>query len=403
VALTALAVIAASCSPVRSPGTANPARGNITILASIDAFRWDYVDRPAAARIHAIAERGVRAERLTPGFPSKTYPNHYSLVTGLHPGHHGIVANVMWDSALGRFATGNDPAAKDGRWYGGEPIWVTAGKHGMRTSAYLWPGAEAEIAGGRPTYYVPFSVTISRADRVAQVLRYLRMPPDSAPRLITVYFQDVDVASHAVGPGGARTDTAIAQVDSAIGAIDDGIARLGLRDRVNLVIVSDHGMAEARPERTIYLDDYVSFDSVDVVDWTPVAAIRPRPGREAYAYAKLHGAHPHLTVYRKGELPARWQFNDHPHITPIVAVADEGWSISSRARGAERSFGVHGYDNQLVSMGGTFVAAGPGLARGVRLRAFQNVNVYPLLAALLGVPPARTDGSIDSVRAALRR
>lgn len=379
-----------------------PARGNVTILVSIDAFRWDYVDRPSAAHIRAVGARGVRAERLVPSFPSKTYPNHYTLVTGLRPEHHGIVANVMWDSTLGRFATGNNPAVRDGRWFGGEPIWVTAVKHGLRAYAYQWPGDEAEIAGHRPTWYAPFDGALSRAGEVRQLLAWLALPADSVPDFMTAYFSDVDAASHDVGPGGARTDTAIAAVDSAVGALVDGIARLGMADRVNLVIVSDHGMAAATPAQTVYLDDYVSLDSLDVIDWSPVATIRPKPGRERYVYEHLHGAHPHLAVYRKADVPARFHFSANPRITALVGVADEGWSISTRARGPERSLGVHGYDNLLPSMGGVLVAEGPGLRRGTRVPALGNVHVYSLLAALLGVAPAPTDGSPDSVRALLR-
>jgi predicted AlkP superfamily pyrophosphatase or phosphodiesterase len=379
-----------------------PAKRNVTLLVSIDAFRWDYVDRPAAARIRGVGTRGVRVERLVPSFPSKTYPNHYTLVTGLFPEHHGIIANVMLDSTLGRFATGNDPAVRDGRWFGGEPIWVTAVKHGLRAYGYQWPGDEAEIAGYRPTWYAPFDGKLSRANVVRQVLTWLALPPDSVPDFMTAYFSDVDVASHAVGPDGARTDTAIAAVDSAVGALVDGIARLGMTDRVNLVIVSDHGMAAATPERTIYLDDYVSLDSLEVVDWSPVATIQPKPGREGYVYEHLHGAHPHLAVYRKADVPARLHFSANPRITALVGIADEGWSISTRARGPERSRGVHGYDNLLPSMGGVLVAEGPGLRRATRVPPLGNVHVYSLLAALLGVPPAPTDGSPDSVRALLR-
>ncbi len=408
VVLALLLVVAGAvvgCARATSASQAAPARAsarNVTVLVSIDAFRWDYVDHPAAVRIRAIGTSGVRTDRLVPSFPSKTFPNHYTLVTGLYPEHHGIVANTMVDPVLGRFTIGDNPAVRDGRWYGGEPIWVTAEKNGLRTAPYLWPGSEAEIAGYRPTWYEKFSATVPRAERVRKVLHWLAMPPDSGPSFITLYFQDVDDASHAVGPNGARTDTAIAAVDSAVGALVDGIARLGMTSRVNLLVVSDHGMAAIAPERTVYLDDYVSLDSLEVIDWSPIAAIQPKPGREQYVYDRLRGANPHLAVYRKADVPARFHFNDNPRITPIVGIAEEGWSISSRARGPARGGGAHGYDNLLPSMGATLVGEGPGLGRGLRVRPFGNIHVYSLLAALLDVPPARTDGSIDSVRALLR-
>ena len=170
------------------------------VLISLDGFRWDYLQRPEARRLRELAARGVRAERLVPSFPSKTFPNHLTLVTGLYPEHHGIAANVMRDPVLGRFATGNDPAVRDARWYRGEPIWVTAEKQGVRSAAYFWPGSEAAIGGVRRTWCYPFDVTTSRATRVSRVLEWLAMPDSAAPRLIAVYFSDVDTEGHNFGP-----------------------------------------------------------------------------------------------------------------------------------------------------------------------------------------------------------
>ena len=376
------------------------------VLISLDAFRWDYLQRPAARRLRELAARGVRAERLIPAFPSKTFPNHYTLVTGLYPEHHGITANVMLDPVLGRFATGGNPSVRDARWYGGEPIWVTAEKQGVRTAAYFWPGSEAAIGGVRPHWYYAYDGATMRSTRVLRVLEWLAMPDSTAPRFIAAYFSDVDTESHNHGPGSPETDRAIAQVDSAIGALIDGIAALGATDNVNLIIVSDHGMTDVNSERVIYLDDYLAMDSVDVADWSPVATIVPKPGSAAYVYRTLHGAHPHLSVYRRGELPARLHYNTGDRVTPIVAVADEGWSITTRTSSGQmevgRSYGAHGYDTALPSMGALFVAAGPGFASGRTVRPFECVHVYPLLAALLRLAPAVTDGSLDSVRALLR-
>ena len=386
---------------------AQSARAPVVVLVALDGFRWDFLQRPGAVNLRALVARGVHAERLVPAFPSNTYPNHYTLVTGLYTEHHGIVANVMRDSVLGRFATGRDPAVRDGRWFGGEPIWVTAERQGVPTAVHFWPGDESEIKGVRPREYVGFDGTVPRAARVQWVLDRLARPPNQAPRLLTLYFEDVDAAAHAVGPAGARTDTAIAAVDSAVGALVAGIARLGLTDVVNVVVVSDHGMAPTAPDRVIYLDDYVSLDSLEVIDWSPVAAIAPLPGKAAYVYRQLKDANPHLAVYRRADVPARLHFNANPRITPIVGIADEGWTIMSRTQGALYNWaankGAHGYDNLLSSMGALFVAAGPAFKRGLTVPAFQNIHVYPLLAALLGVSPAPVDGSLDSVRVLLRR
>jgi predicted AlkP superfamily pyrophosphatase or phosphodiesterase len=379
--------------------------GDTVVLIALDGFRWDYLSRPSAVNLRALAERGVKAERLIPSFPSKTYPNHYTLVTGLYPQNHGIVANVIHDSTLGWFRPGDDPAVRDGRWFGGEPIWVTAEKKGIRSAVYFWPGTEAEIGGVRPTWYVGYHRAISREARVNRVLDWLAMPKSERPRFITAYFEDTDNAGHEFGPMGARTDSAIARVDSAIGAIVKGIERLGRTD-VHIVVVSDHGMAETAPARMIYLDDLIPLDSLRVIDWTPVATIQPATGRDAYVYSRLHGAHPHLAVYRKADVPARLHFSAGNRISPIVAIADEGWTITTRARVAalkgKFSLGAHGYDNALPSMSGILIAAGPRLKAGFVRPPIENVHVYPLLAALLGLAPAPSDGSIDSVRTMIR-
>lgn len=412
--LALAAVLAAACAGAPRAREASVASGQQRVLLiSLDGFRWDYLDRPGAVRLRELAARGVRAERLVPSFPSKTFPNHYTIVTGLPPGRHGVVANYMTDSVLGDFRTSDAAAQQDPRWWGGEPIWVTAERQGRRAASLFWPGSEAPVGGWRPTWWTRYDHDLPRDVRVRRVLDWLALPPDSAPAFIALYMADLDDAGHGFGPRSPQVDSAVVKVDSVIGALVDGIARLGLRDVVNILIVADHGMAESHIDRTIVLDDYIDLATIDVVDWTPVAAIVPRDGDAERVHRALAGKHPELIVYRKGELPARWEFNEHPRITPIVAVASEGWSIVSRAQLVRRRAapgwedrvigGAHGYDPALVSMGAIFVAAGPGIARGVVIPPLRNVHVYPLMAHLLGVRPAVQAGSIDSVRAVLRR
>lgn len=379
------------------------------VLISLDGFRADYMNRPVAARLRAIAARGVRAERMIPVFPSKTFPNHYSIVTGLTPESHGIVANVMRDSVLGRFTTSDTIAQSESRWWGGEPIWVTAERQGIRAGSVSWPGSEAVIKGVRPTWWQRYWHDEPAQSKIDKVLRLLALPRDSAPGLITLYFHDVDTDGHAYGPDAPETDSAIARVDRAVGAVEDGIARLGLTASTTLIIVADHGMTPVSGDRQIVLDDYIDVATLDVIDWTPVGAVAPRDGNVERVYAALHGKHPHLQVYRKAEVPARWHFNNHARITPIVLVADEGWSITSRdflrrraERGVTRWGATHGYDPELPSMGAVFIAAGPGIAQGRVVAPFRNVHVYSLMAHLLGLTPATTDGSLDSIRAVLR-
>ncbi len=405
--LGALALLmATACRSGPAPTPVAPAPSRTVVLVSLDGFRADYLDRPGAVRLRALAARGVRAQRMIPAFPSKTFPAHYTVVTGLHPEHHGIVANTMQDPAIGKTFTISDTlVARDPRWWQGEPLWITAERQGVRSASFYWPGSDYEVAGGRPSDYRPYDGRVPNAARVRQVLAWLARPAATAPRFITLYFSTTDDAGHAHGPDAPQVDSAIAHVDSLIGALDDGIAALGAADRVALVVVADHGMTAISADRVIYLDDYLDLSTVQVIDWMPVTGLAPRAGREDSVVARLRTAHPQLAVYRKDEVPARFHYSAHPRIPPVVLIASEGWTISSRARvtlmGPPRG-GTHGYDNQLPAMGALFVAAGPGLARGRVLPPFASVHVYPLLAHLLGIVPAPHDGSLDAVRAALR-
>lgn len=410
VALAMALAMAFACA--RAPGplsrtTPAVAPRQRVLLVSLDGFRADYVDRPGAVQLRRLAARGVRADRMVPSFPSKTFPNHYSIVTGLTPEHHGIVANAMKDPRLGTFRISDTLAVRETGWWGGEPIWVTAETQGRRAASYFWPGSEARIGGVLPSWVHAYDHERPRAARVKGALEWLALPGDSAPAIITLYFSDTDDAGHTYGPAAPETDAAIASVDSAVGALLDGIDRLGLRDIVNIIIVADHGMTPSSGERLILLDDYLPRESIDVIDWTPVAAIVPTDGDVERVYTALQGKHPHLQVYRKGEVPARFHFNANPRITPIVAVADDGWTITERASVVRRGRaaydgGQHGYDPELRSMGAVFIAAGPGIAVDRRVPPFRNVHVYSLMAQLLGLRPALTDGSLDSVRAILR-
>lgn len=383
----------------------------IVILVSFDGWRWDYQARYGAPNVQRLVARGVRAERLVPSFPSKTFPNHYTLVTGLYPGRHGIVANSIKDPATGRrFSLSNRREVQDPMWWGGEPIWVRLQNAGGVAAAMFWPGSEAPILGQHPRYWLPFDEGMPGRVRVDRVLAWLDLPAGQRPSFMTLYLEDVDTAAHNAGPDSRAVRDAIRRVDGYLGRLLDGLARRQLLDRVNVVLTSDHGLAETSMDRVIVLDDYVALDDVDVVDLNPTLGLFPRDGRAEAVYAALAGAHPRLRVYRRAETPAPWHFREHPRIPPIVGVADEGWQILRRATVAERvgrrlfgPRGEHGYDPYAApSMHGVFVAAGPAFRSGVSVPAFENVHVYNALAAALGLTPAPNDGDPAVARSLLR-
>lgn len=229
------------------------------ILISLDGFRWDYQQLTDTPHLDALAARGVQAESLIPVFPSKTFPSHYSIVTGLRPAEHGIVSNNMRDPAWeGDFRIGTDELVK-GRWWGGEPIWTTANNNGLVTASYFWPGSDALINGDRPRYFYPYDGSVSYEQRVDQVLAWLELPAAERPSFITLYFSDPNDTSHDVGPEAPAALVAVRRVDVMVGRLVQGLEDRGLLMSTNIVVTSDHGMTLMDPERDILLDDFVEF------------------------------------------------------------------------------------------------------------------------------------------------
>jgi predicted AlkP superfamily pyrophosphatase or phosphodiesterase len=388
VLLLALAVLAAKAQE-RQP---------ILVLVSLDGWRWDYINRANVPNLQALAARGVRSEGLIPSFPSKTFPNHYTIVTGLYPEHHGIVSNNIADPDFPERFTMSAETAKDARWWGGEPLWVTAIRQGQRASSMFWPGTEAPILGLRPTDWKRFDDRVPNADRLKQVLDWLALPSDKRPSFITVYFSDVDHAGHDYGPDSPQVLEAAHQVDAALGQLVSGIQTLGLLDRVTLVVVSDHGMSQLSDRRLIFLDDYVDLATVDIVDWTPLLALMPRTGSVEDVYRAVKGRHPSLAIYQRERVPRQLHYRNNSRIPPIIGMADDGWTITSHKRLADdiakdrKRGGDHGYDPRYRSMHGLFVAAGPRIRHNTLVPEFQNVHIYDFLCRILGLAPAKNDG-----------
>ena len=402
--LALLALLALGLAGCWSEPAAPPAE-HVLVLVGIDGFRADYLDRVPAPRLRGLAARGVRAERMIPSFPSKTYPNHYTLVTGRYPARHGIVSNEMYDPALDAWFSLDDRASvREPRWWQAEPIWVTAERQGVRTAPLDWPGSEAPIGGIRPAAWAPYDHGLAPSERVARALRLLAQPLPERPRFLTLYFHEVDGAGHDFGPDSPQLAAAVAQVDAAVGELLAGIDRLGLAASTDVVAVADHGMASTPPEQAIHLDDLIDPAAARVISWSPVLTLWPPEGQVEPILERLRGAHPHLAVYRREDLPRRLRYRDNPRIPPIVALADEGWFVTTRKEAAEGppDGGEHGYDPTLPSMGALFLAAGPSFRAGVVVPPFENVHVYPLLCAALGIDPVPGDWTLEDTPAALR-
>lgn len=392
------------CRPVeRAP---NDQPRPTVILISLDGFAARFLSLGETPTLARLSRDGVYApDGMVPAFPTKTFPNHYSIVTGLYAEHHGIVSNNMYDPVLDATFRLSDPDdVRDGRWWGGEPLWVTAENQGQVTASFFWVGTEAPIGGVRPTFWKPYDASVPNADRVQQVLEWLELPEGERPTFITLYFSDVDWETHGHGVGSPEMHAALRRVDAAISQLLEGLEERGLADRVNIVVVSDHGMVNTSPDSAIFLDDYIDLSAVRVSDWNPVAALWPDDEDEEQVYRALADGHERWRVYRKAEIPERFHYRDHRRIAPIIAIASEGWSIGTRARfDPERLTGAtHGYDNELLSMRALFIALGPAFRSGLSVEPFQSIHIYELLCAVLGLEPAANDGSLDSVRVMLR-
>ena len=399
--------LSTGCSSAPRERTAEPAFAPTVVLISLDGVRWDYLDLYDAPNLAAIAEEGVRAERLTPVFPTKTFPNHYSTVTGLYPENHGIISNTMYDPDMDAgFSLSNREAIIDARWWQGEPLWVTAEKQGQIAATYFWPGSEAAIQGVRPSFWFEYDGRVPGEERVDQVLEWLDLPATERPTFITQYFSDVDGAGHRHGPNAPEVSAALADVDAFIGRLVDGIADRGLQDEVNLIITSDHGMAETSEQRVIILDDFFEPESARIVDFSPILMMYPPAGVDEDSLVRALDAHEHLVAYMRAEIPERFHLAGHTRTPPIFALADEGWTITTRSRyeadPGRINGGAHGYDNELESMGGIFIARGPAFATGYVSRPFLNIHIYELICEILALDPTPNDGRLEAVVDLLR-
>lgn len=392
---------AACASP--APQMAAERRPQPVILISIDGFRPDYLDRGLTPHLAALAERGVRGA-MRPAFPSKTFPNHYTLVTGLRPDRHGIVDNTMADPQMpGRtFSLGNAAEVTDAAWWNeATPIWVTAERAGLPTATMFWPGSEAGIGGVHPTYWMKFDQSMSAQARVDQVLAWLDQP--ERPAFLTLYFDEVDSYGHWNGPDSEEVNAALTRTDAAVGRLVDGLEARGLLAQTELVVVADHGMAATSRARTIVLEDLVEAADGRALVTGPYLAFAPAPDRRAQAEAALLREHDHMDCWRKDELPARFAYGQHRRVPEIFCLAEIGWEILPRATAGRRLMagGAHGYDPADPAMAALFLAAGPSFRSGVVLPVFDNVDVYSLLARLLGVAPEANEGDLQALAPAL--
>ena len=383
------------------------------VLVSLDGFRSDYARRDNARNLLALGKQGVWApDGMLPSFPSLTFPNHFTIVTGLYPEHHGLVANSFYDAAKdARYAIADAKAVTDGSWYSGVPLWSLAESQGMRSACLFWPGSEAQIAGFRPTWYAQFNPKTEATDAVQQAridnaVALLKLPPAERPHLLTIYYSEPDHEGHEFGPDAPETRAAELKMDTLIGKLKSALDSTGLP--IDLIVVSDHGMAKIEGP-WVTLDQFANLDGFDTAGTLLYGKTEEDRVR---VYNQLKKASSQFVVYRLKNVPAGLNYNQNPRAGDPVVIATGPYAIRAHAPPAGKPDtppipGMHGFDPQRVpQMKASFFAAGPDIAPGKTVAPFENVNLYPWIAHLLGLsipPDQKIDGSLGVLAGTLNK
>ncbi len=391
------------------PNSARAQGQHYVVLVSLDGFRWDYAKREKASHLLALGKQGVWApDGMVPSYPSLTFPNHFSIVTGLYPEHHGLVANSFFDPARqARYAISDSQAVSDGTWYTGTPLWSLAESQGMRTACILWPGSEAQISGFRPSYYATFdskteATPAAQQARIDDAVALLSLPIADRPHFITIYYSEPDHEGHQFGPDAPETRAAELKVDALVGKLKAALDATGLP--INLVVVSDHGMIHV-DSGWITLDQIADLTGFDVSGSLLYGKTEEDRAR---VYNQLKKASSQFVVYRLKDVPASLNFNQNPREGDPVVVATGPYAIRAHVPPAGRQDsppipGMHGLDPaRIPEMKASFFAAGPDIVEGKTVAPFGNVNLYPWLAHLLGLTAPSSDGSLNVLAGTLR-
>jgi alkaline phosphatase D len=370
------------------------------LLISMDGFRYDYLTKANTPNFDKLLQNGVTSRALVPVFTSKTFPNHYSIATGMYAENHGLIANTFYATDLGKpYAIRDRKAVENGQFYGGEPIWVTAERQGIKTASYFWVGTEASINGVQPTYWKKYDQKVLFQSRVDSVISWFSYPIKQRPRLALLYFHEPDWTGHEYGPNSHETILQIERMDNVLGDLISKTNNLSISSKLNIIIVSDHGMTDVYPEKFIDLSSYTDLSQLDVTGAGPTVFISSKSKKllkKTYNELKYIN---NANIYWKNKIPKRFHYRNHVRIPDILIVADEGWSLMPLGHGSYNPKGSHGYDNQLDNMKAIFIANGPSFKSGYKRDEFENIHIYPLVAHILGIDTfEKIDGDLEMVK-----
>jgi alkaline phosphatase D len=365
------------------------------VLVSMDGFRWDYEKQFNLPNLKQIAKEGVHAKSMKPSYPSKTFPNHYSIVTGLYPDHHGIINNVFYDAALNESFSLSSNAKNDSRFYGGNPIWNLAEQQGVKTASFFWPGSD--IDKRNPSYFKIYNGKIPYGARIDTVMKWLQLPEKQRPHLVTLYFDEPDHTGHNFGPLSQENKKMVIKMDSIMGELSRRLDQLAIGKQINLIIVSDHGMADISNDKKVAVLDYLKPEWLgykEVIN--PIMSLQAKPGFNdsiANALKKV----PHIKFWKSNEVPRRLHYGTNPRVHDFVIEAKKGYSLVSK-ESTHIKGGTHGYDNHEKDMHAIFYAKGPAFKINKTVKTFPNISVYPLIAHILGLQIGEIDGKFSEVK-----
>jgi Uncharacterized proteins of the AP superfamily len=373
------------------------------LLVSLDGFRWDYGKLYNTPNLNKLAKDGVKADRMFSSFPTVTFPNHYSIATGLYPDHHGLINNSFPAPDLGLFyRMGDRTAVENPAFYGGEPLWVTAEKQGVRSASFFWVGSEAPVEGIHPTYWKKYDESVTFEARIDTVIKWLGYPPEKRPEFVTLYFNEPDESGHSFGPVSPQTRKTVERLDSLIGVLRAKLSELPNAKKINLIIVSDHGMEAVSADRYINLKSLVPNRMIaSISGGNPVYLINPAEGKKDSVLYLLNNSKG-LKAWSKSQLPPKWHYGTNPRIPEIVVVADSSWSIGTKPDGSSLRGGAHGYDNSNSDMFAIFYAAGPSFRKNYKFKELNNIDIYNLICGILRITPAKNDGDPAHIKGMLK-
>ena len=368
------------------------------VMLSLDGFRWDYADKASTPNLDRIAENGVKLTSLKPSFPTKTFPNHYTIVTGLYPDNHGIVANKFYDPDIDRhYKVSDRKAVRDGSFYGGEPVWVTAEKQGMRSASYFWIGSEADVNGIYPSYWKTYDHHFPFTQTIDSVVYWLQLPEEQRPHLVLFYNPEPDGVGHQYGPDSKEVKDMIVLLDSLVGVAYDKITALPIADQVNFIIVSDHGMTEIQNKHVINLSDHIHEKWFEHIEGSsPVFSFTPKEKYRDVAFKALQEIE-HARVWQTKNIPEELHYGTNPRTLEWILLADSGRYINQKKIFPVPE-GDHGYDNDFKDMHGIFYAAGPAFKKNYISSCFENTEIYNLICYILNLEPASNDGDIEKIK-----